>query len=68
LAIQLTPYFEFCDRHILNLVAEKVDLLVDHGGKDNEYNFYRYAGVSMVGGKGTHVNENPPVNVKSNLP
>jgi NADH-quinone oxidoreductase subunit I len=68
LAIQLTSHYEFCDNTILNLVAEKEDLLVDHGGKDHEYNFYRHAGVSMVGDKGTHINENPPVNVKSNLP
>jgi NADH-quinone oxidoreductase subunit I len=68
LAIQLTPLYEFCDRDILNLVAEKEDLLVDHGGKDHEYNFYRHAGVSMVGDKGTHINERAPVNVKSNLP
>jgi NADH-quinone oxidoreductase subunit I len=68
LAIQLTPYYEFCDRKILNLVAEKEDLLVDHGGKNKEYNFYRYAGVTMVGAKGTHMNEERPVNLKSNLP
>ena len=68
LAIQLTPFFEFCDNDILKLVAEKEDLLVDHGGKDNAYNFYRYAGVSMVGDKGTHINESKPVNVRSNLP
>jgi NADH-quinone oxidoreductase subunit I len=68
LAIQLTPFFEFCNNDILNLVAEKEDLLVDHGGKNNEYNFYRHAGVTMVGSKGTHINENKPVNVKGNLP
>jgi NADH-quinone oxidoreductase subunit I len=67
LAIQLTPFFEFCNNDILKLVAEKEDLLVDHGGKNNEYNFYRYAGVTMVGGKGTHINESKPVNLKSNL-
>jgi NADH-quinone oxidoreductase subunit I len=68
LAIQLTPHFEFCDYDILKLVAEKTDLLVDHGGKNREYNFYRHAGVSMVGAKGTHINEDKPVDVKSNLP
>ena len=68
LAIQLTPYFEFCDNDILKLVAEKEDLLVNHGGRNREYNFYRYAGVTMVGDKGTHINEKEPVNVKSNLP
>jgi NADH-quinone oxidoreductase subunit I len=68
LAIQLTSLFEFCDNDILKLVAEKEDLLVDNGGKNNEYNFYRHAGVSMVGDKGTHINEEKPVNVRSNLP
>ena len=68
LAIQLTPDFEHCERDILTLVAEKKDLLIDHGGKNSEYNFYRYAGVAMVGGKGTHINEDRPVNLKSNMP
>ena len=68
LAIQLTPYFEFCERDLLTMVAEKEDLLVDHGGKNHEYNFYRYAGVTMVGDKGTHIDEAKPVNLKSNLP
>ncbi len=68
LAIQLTSLYEFCDRKILNLVAEKEDLLVDHGGKNRDYNFYRYAGVTMVGGKGSHINEKEPVDLKTNLP
>ena len=68
-AIQLTPLFETCERDILKLVYEKEDLLVDHGGKDKEYNFYRYAGiVTDAGGKGEHNKENKPVNVKSNMP
>jgi NADH-quinone oxidoreductase subunit I len=68
LAIQLTPFFETCEHDVLKLVAEKEDLLVDHGGKNKEYNFYRHAGVIMVGDKGTHVNEKKPVHLKSNLP
>ena len=68
LAIQLTPDFEIGEDEILKLVYEKEDLLVDHGGKNADYNFYRHAGVSMVGDKGTHINEEPPVDVKSNLP
>lgn len=68
LAIQLTPFFEFSEDDILKLVAEKEDLLVDHGGKNSEYNFYRYAGVAMVGDKGTHIDEARPVDLKSNLP
>ena len=68
-AIQLTPMFEFSEQSIIKMVAEKEDLLVDHCGKDPEYNFYRYAGVvTAAGGKGEHVNEDPPVNVRSNMP
>jgi NADH-quinone oxidoreductase subunit I len=68
-AIQLTPFFETCKRNILDLVYEKEDLLVDHQGKDREYNFYRYAGVATAaGGKGEHIQEEAPVNIKSNLP
>ena len=68
-AIQLTPHFEHCSRDILKMVYEKEDLLVDHGGKDPTYNFYRHAGVvTRVGGKGEHLQEAAPVNVKSNLP
>ena len=68
-AIQLTPDFETCERDILTLVYEKEDLLVDHCGKDKEYNFYRYAGVvSDLGGKGEHIKEREPVNVSSNMP
>ena len=68
LAIQLTPDFETCEYDLLTLVAEKEDLLVDHGGKDDAYNFYRYAGVTTVGDKGSHMKEDKPVNLKSNLP
>jgi len=65
----LTPFFETCERDILKLVYEKQDLLVDHSGKDHEYNFYKYAGVATgVGGKGEHFREDEPVNLKSNLP
>ncbi len=68
-AIQLTPDFENCRRDILTLVYEKEDLLVEGTGKDPEYNFYRHAGViTAEGGKGNHLQEDAPVNVKSNLP
>jgi NADH-quinone oxidoreductase subunit I len=68
-AIQLTPLFETCERDILTLVYEKEDLLVDHGGKDPDYNFYRHAGiVTEIGGKGEHINEDAPVDVRSNMP
>jgi NADH-quinone oxidoreductase subunit I len=68
-AIQLTPMFETCQRDILKLVYEKEDLMVDHGGKDPDYNFYKHAGVvTAVGGKGEHVGEDKPVNIRSNMP
>jgi NADH-quinone oxidoreductase subunit I len=68
-AIQLTPDFENCQRDILTLVFEKEDLLVDSCGKDKTYCFYKYAGVATrESGKGSHVKEDLPVNVKSNLP
>jgi NADH-quinone oxidoreductase subunit I len=68
LAIQLTPHFETCQRDVLKLLYEKEDLLVNHGGKDDRYNYYRYAGVAMVGDKGTHIGEEEPVELKSLLP
>jgi NADH-quinone oxidoreductase subunit I len=68
LAIQLTPHFETSQRDILKLIYEKEDLLVNHGGKNRDYNFYRHAGVTMVGDKGTHIDEQKPIDLKSNLP
>ena len=68
LAIQLTPDYEMCEYDLLSMVAEKEDLLVNHGGKDGEYNYYRYAGVTTLGDKGTHVQEERPVNIRSNMP
>ena len=68
-AIQLTPDFETIQRDILKLVFEKEDLLVDGCGKDQTYNFYRWAGVATAaGGKGDHEREAPPVRLRSNLP
>lgn len=68
LAIQLTPDFERSEYDVLTLVAEKKDLLVDHGGKNSEYDFYKHAGVAMEGKKGSHIKEKEPVDIKSNLP
>jgi len=68
LAIQLTPDYEFCSRSILELVYEKEDLLVDHGGRNSEYDFYRHAGIGTPEEKGTHINEKPPVDTRSILP
>jgi len=68
LAIQLTPDFEICQDEVLKLVYEKEDLLVNHGGKNRDYNFYHHAGVAVVGDKGSHINEEKPVNLRSNMP
>ncbi len=68
-AIQLTPDFEFCKKGIMNFVYEKEDLLVDHQGKDKDYNYYRYAGITTrEGGKGEHIGEEKPVDVRRNIP
>jgi NADH-quinone oxidoreductase subunit I len=68
-AIQLTPDFENIQRDILTMVFEKADLLVDNCGKDPSYNYYDYAGVATQSRTtGEHVQESPPVNIKSNLP
>lgn len=68
LAIQLTPDYEFCKTDILSFVYEKKDLLVNHGGKNTEYDFYRHAGVGTNAEKGKHYHEREPVNIKSNMP
>ncbi len=68
LAIQLTPDYEFCQYEVLDFVYEKEDLLVDHGGRHPDYNFYRHAGVTEKGDKGAHPDEEEPVNLKSNMP
>lgn len=68
-AIQLTPVFENSDPDIMKLVYEKKDLQVAHCGKDENYNFYEYAGVATkLRGKGSHANEEPPVNTRTNMP
>lgn len=68
LAIQLTPDFDFSRRRIIDLIAEKEELLVDHGGKNNDYDFYHYAGVDCGEGKGSHADELEPVDITSNMP
>jgi NADH-quinone oxidoreductase subunit I len=68
LAIQMSPDYEMGSRDPLNLVAEKEDLLIDGGGKDNEYNFYRHAGIGVVNPRGGNPDEFRPVDIKTNLP
>ena len=68
LAIQLTPRFEMSRKTPLDLLYEKEDLLVNHGGKNSDYNYYRRAGVAVTGEKGTHIGEQPPVDTKTLMP
>ena len=68
LAIQMSPDYEICERDPLDLVYEKEDLLIDDGGKDKEYNFYRHAGIGVVNARGGNEDEDEPEDVKSLLP
>jgi NADH-quinone oxidoreductase subunit I len=68
LAIQMSPEYELCNRDPLKLVWEKEDLLVDHGGKEPGYHFYRHSGIGVVAPRGGNPDEKPPVDVKTNLP
>ena len=68
LAIQTSIHYEICKRDPLSLVYEKEDLLVDHGGKDKFYNFYKHAGIGVVNPRGGNDDEHGPVDVKDLLP
>ena len=68
LAIQMTPDFEICKRDIMDLVYEKEDLLIDNGGKDSTYNFYRHAGIGVAQPRGAGATENQPVDVRGLMP
>ncbi|MHB9024230.1 MAG: NADH-quinone oxidoreductase subunit NuoI [Armatimonadota bacterium] len=68
-AIQLTPDYEMSEYTRDAMVYEKEDLLISGTGKYHEYNFYRIAGLAIVGkDKGEGVEERPPVDVRSLLP
>lgn len=68
LALQMSCDYELGSRDPLQLVWEKEDLLVNHGGKDPEYNFYRHCGIGVVAPRGGNDSEWPPVDIKTNLP
>jgi NADH-quinone oxidoreductase subunit I len=52
----------------MDLVYEKGDLLVDHGGKEPAYNFYRHAGIGVAQARGTGEEEHQPVDVRGLMP
>lgn len=68
LALQMTTDYEMAARNILDVVYEKEQLLIDGGGKDSEYNFYRLAGIGVVAPRGGNPGESPPQDIRSNLP
>ncbi len=68
LAIQVTGDFEMANRNPLETVWEKEQLLVDHCGREPEYNFYRQAGIGVAAARGENPGEDKPVDVKDLLP
>ncbi len=68
MAIQMSKDYEICDRDPLSLVFEKEDLLIEGGGKDNSYHYYKHAGVGVAGERGSNEDENGPEETKSLLP
>ena len=68
-AIQLTPDLEMSEYDRQNMVYEKEHLLIDGPGKYPDYNYYRVAGLAILGkDKGEAINEEEPVDVHSLLP
>jgi len=68
LAIQMTTDYEFGKRDPLHFVYEKEDLLIDDGGKDLHYDFYRHAGIGVANPRGKNEDEYGPVEPRSLLP
>ena len=68
LAIQMSPDYEICKRDPLSLVYEKEDLLIADGGKNNDYDFYRHAGIGVVNPRGHNPDETVPEDPRSLMP
>jgi NADH-quinone oxidoreductase subunit I len=68
MAIQTTADYEICNREVLNLVYEKQDLLIEGGGKDTDYNFYKHSGIGVTQDRGQGEEEHGPVDPKSLMP
>jgi NADH-quinone oxidoreductase subunit I len=68
LALQMTGEYELATRDLLQVVFEKDDLLIEGGGKNTDYNFYRQSGIGVAAPRGANPNESPPLDIRSNLP
>ena len=68
LALQMTKDFEMAETDGRELIYEKEDLLVKHGGKYPDYSFWEQAGVSVTHALGYGKQDRPPEDQRSNLP
>ena len=67
-ALTMTNEYELADTSRASLIYEKQDLLIDDGGKDTEYNFYKHSGIGVTQERGQGEEEQGPVDPKSLLP
>ena len=68
LALQMSTDFEMAETDGRELIYEKKDLLVDHGGKYPEYSFWDEAGVAVTHALGQGKQDHAPSDPRSNLP
>ena len=68
LAIQMTTDYEFSKRNVRDMIYEKEDLLINGGGKDTTYNYYRHAGMGVVAPRGGNPGEDRPVDPRDLMP
>jgi len=64
----MTTDFEMAETTREDLIYEKHDLLVDHGGKYPDYSFWDEAGVDVTHAMGHGQQDRPPSDPRSNLP
>ena len=68
LALQMSTNFEMAETDSRDLIYEKHDLLVDHGGKYPDYSFWEEAGVAVTHALGYGKQDKAPSDPRSNLP
>jgi len=68
LALQMTRDFEMAETDSRELIYEKDDLLVKHGGKYPDYSFWEQAGVNVTHALGYGTQDRPTSDPRSNLP
>jgi NADH-quinone oxidoreductase subunit I len=68
LALQMSGEYELATRDPLQVVYEKDDLLIEGGGKNTDYNFYRQSGIGVAAPRGGNPNESSPLDIRTNLP